>query len=189
MTTVTRHLSIPGTEEVELVVDEQGAGVPFLLLHGGAGPASMQPFASLLAARHDARVLAPVHPGFGLTSRPAGLDDIQALAQLYVAYLAELSLEGVTVVGNSVGGWVAAELALLAPERLSRVVLVDAVGVEAAVSRSGAVRAGPGRPVRDRARRAREQPGRACGIRAADDGSHSRHAPGRAPGARPGGLG
>jgi pimeloyl-ACP methyl ester carboxylesterase len=132
MTTVTRHLSIPGTEEVELVVDEQGAGVPFLLLHGGAGPASMQPFASLLAARHDARVLAPVHPGFGLTSRPAGLDDIQALAQLYVAYLAELSLEGVTVVGNSVGGWVAAELALLAPERLSRVVLVDAVGVEAA---------------------------------------------------------
>jgi pimeloyl-ACP methyl ester carboxylesterase len=129
MTTVTRHLSIPGTEEVELVVDEQGAGVPFLLLHGGAGPASMQPFASLLAARHDARVLAPVHPGFGLTSRPAGLDDIQALAQLYVAYLAELSLEGVTVVGNSVGGWVAAELALLAPERLSRVVLVDAVGV------------------------------------------------------------
>jgi pimeloyl-ACP methyl ester carboxylesterase len=129
--TVTRHLSIRGVGEVELVADEQGAGAPFLLLHGGAGPASMQPFASLLAA-NDARVLAPVHPGFGLTSRPAGLDDIQGLAQLYVAYLAELSLQDVTVVGNSVGGWVAAELALLAPERLSRVVLVDAVGVEAA---------------------------------------------------------
>jgi pimeloyl-ACP methyl ester carboxylesterase len=132
MTTVTHHLSIPDAGEVELVVDEQGTGAPFLLLHGGAGPASMQPFASLLAARRDARVLAPVHPGFGLTSRPAGLDDIQGLAQLYVAYLAELSLEDVTVVGNSVGGWIAVELALLAPERLSRVVLVDAVGLEAA---------------------------------------------------------
>ena len=128
MTTVTRHLSIPGAGEVELVVDEQGDGAPFLLLHGGAGPASMQPFAALLAGRQAARVLAPVHPGFGLTSRPAALDDVRGLAQLYAAYLAELSLEDVTVIGNSVGGWIAVELALLAPARLSRVVLVDAVG-------------------------------------------------------------
>jgi pimeloyl-ACP methyl ester carboxylesterase len=132
MTTVTRHLSIPGAGEVELVVDEQGDGAPFLLLHGGAGPASMQPFAALLAGRQAARLLAPVHPGFGLTSRPAALDDVHGLAQLYAAYLAELSLEDVTVIGNSVGGWIAVELAPLAPARLSRVVLVDAVGFEAA---------------------------------------------------------
>jgi pimeloyl-ACP methyl ester carboxylesterase len=133
MTTITHHLSTPGAGEVELVVDEQGEeGTPFLLLHGGAGPASMQPFAALLAERPDTRVLAPIHPGFGPTARPAALDDVQGLAQLYATYLAELSLEDVVVIGNSVGGWVAAELALLAPERLSRVVLVDAVGVEAA---------------------------------------------------------
>ena len=132
MTTVTRHLSTPGAGEVELVVDEQGDGRPFLLLHGGAGPASMQPFAALLAERHGVRTLAPIHPGFGLTTRPDGLDDVSGLAQLYAAYLAELSLQGVTVIGNSVGGWVAAELALLAPARLSRLMLVDAVGVDVA---------------------------------------------------------
>jgi pimeloyl-ACP methyl ester carboxylesterase len=132
MTTVTHHLSTPGAGEVELVADERGDGAPFLLLHGGAGPASMQPFATLLAESHAARVLSPTHPGFGLTTRPAGLDDIHGLAQLYATYLAELSLEHVTVIGNSIGGWVAAELALLAPERLRRVVLVDAVGVEVA---------------------------------------------------------
>jgi pimeloyl-ACP methyl ester carboxylesterase len=132
MTTVTRHLSPPGVGDVELVVDEQGDGEPFLLLHGGAGPASMQPFAALLAERRGVCVLAPTHPGFGLTNRPAGLDDVPGLAQLYAAYLAELSLEDVTVIGNSVGGWVAAELALLSPTRLTRLVLVDAVGVDVA---------------------------------------------------------
>jgi len=132
MTTITRQLSTRSAGEVELVVDEQGDGTPFLLLHGGAGPASMQPFATLLAQRHDARVLTPIHPGFGLTTRPPGLDDVHGLAQLYLAYLAELSLQDVTVIGNSVGGWVAAELGLLAPARLRRVVLVDAVGVDVA---------------------------------------------------------
>jgi pimeloyl-ACP methyl ester carboxylesterase len=132
MTTVSYHLSIPGAGEVELVVDEQGDGAPFLLLHGGAGPASMLPFASLLAERGDARVLSVTHPGFGLTARPAGLDDVHGLAQLYATFLADQSLQHVTVIGNSVGGWVAAELALLASERLSRVVLVDAVGVDVA---------------------------------------------------------
>jgi pimeloyl-ACP methyl ester carboxylesterase len=130
MTTVTHHVSVPGAGEVELVVDEQGEGTPFLLLHGGAGPASMQPFATLLAERHDARVLAPIHPGFGLTTRPEGLDDVPGLARLYAAHLASLSLERVIVIGNSVGGWVAVELGLLAPDRLSRVVLVDAVGLD-----------------------------------------------------------
>jgi pimeloyl-ACP methyl ester carboxylesterase len=90
----------------------------------------MQPFAALLAEHHGARVLAPTHPGFGLTDRPAGLDDVPGLARLYAAYLAELSLEDVTVIGNSVGGWIAAELGLLAPARLRRVVLVDAVGLD-----------------------------------------------------------
>jgi pimeloyl-ACP methyl ester carboxylesterase len=132
MTTVTRRLSMAGAGEVELVVDEQGNGPPFLLLHGGAGPASMQPFATLLAERHDARVLVPIHPGFGLTRRPSGLDDVPGLAHLYAAYLAELALEDVTVIGNSVGGWIAAELGLLAPDRLRRIVLVDAVGLDVA---------------------------------------------------------
>jgi pimeloyl-ACP methyl ester carboxylesterase len=41
-----------------------------------------------------------------------------------------LDLRDVTVIGNSIGGWIAAELGLLAPQTVSRIVLVDAVGIE-----------------------------------------------------------
>ncbi|GIF17719.1 pimeloyl-ACP methyl ester carboxylesterase [Actinoplanes tereljensis] len=105
----------------------------YLLLHGGAGPASVAAFAGRLPD-----VLAPTHPGFDGTPRPAGLTTIRDVAEHYAAQLDELDLDDVTVVGNSIGGWIAAELALLRPRRVSRLVLVDAVGIEV-----------PGHPVAD----------------------------------------
>src|SRR5690349_53351 len=120
MTTVTLG-------EVAVSLDDRGAGQPFLLLHGGAGPQSVTGFADLLAGR-QARVLVPTHPGFGGTPRPDALRTIQDLAALYGALLDELDLHGVTVVGNSIGGWIAAEMALAGSPRVSRAVLVDAVG-------------------------------------------------------------
>jgi pimeloyl-ACP methyl ester carboxylesterase len=57
---------------------------------------------------------------------------------MYVALLDDLDLHGVTVVGNSIGGWVAAEMAVLGSPRISSVVVVDAVGIEV-----------PGHPVAD----------------------------------------
>jgi pimeloyl-ACP methyl ester carboxylesterase len=89
-------------------------------------------FADLLATREPARVLVPVHPGFGGTPRPQDLDSIRALARLYVRMLDDLGLSGVTVIGNSIGGWIAAEIALLASPRVSGVVLVGAAGLEIA---------------------------------------------------------
>ena len=52
---------------MELTIDEVGTGRPVLLLHGGAGQASVLPFASHLAAQRSARVLLPTHPGFNGT--------------------------------------------------------------------------------------------------------------------------
>ncbi len=52
-----------GDQFVDLTVEERGEGRPFLLLHGGAGPASMARFAVLLADRLHARVFVPTHPG------------------------------------------------------------------------------------------------------------------------------
>lgn len=121
-----------GTPPVALTVNEQGNGRPFLLLHGGAGVDSVAGFAALLAQQRPARVIAPVHPGFGGTVRPDRLDSVRALADLYRQLLADLDLTGVTVVGSSVGGWIAAELALLAPERISGLVLLDAAGLDSA---------------------------------------------------------
>jgi pimeloyl-ACP methyl ester carboxylesterase/mannose-6-phosphate isomerase-like protein (cupin superfamily) len=115
-------------------VTEHGAGRPFLLLHGGAGPQSVDGFAGLLASEEPARVLVPTHPGFGGTPRPDGLDSIGSLARLYTRMLEELGLTGVTVVGNSIGGWIAAEIAVLGSPRVSGVVLVDAAGLELADS-------------------------------------------------------
>jgi pimeloyl-ACP methyl ester carboxylesterase/mannose-6-phosphate isomerase-like protein (cupin superfamily) len=134
MTTTTKNLTVDGIGAVEVTLTDRGQGRTFLLLHGGAGPQSVTGFADLLAtadAEH-ARVIAPVHPGFDGTPRPEALATVPGLAALYVALLDELDLTDVTVVGNSIGGWIAAEMALLGSARVGGVVLVDAVGIEVA---------------------------------------------------------
>ena len=86
----------------------------------------MTPLAELLTARGD-RVLVPTHPGFDGTPRPDGLASIPALARHYDEML---DRDDVTVIGNSIGGWVAAELALLGNPRITKAVLVNAVGLD-----------------------------------------------------------
>jgi pimeloyl-ACP methyl ester carboxylesterase len=117
---------------------ERGTGHPFLVLHGGGGPQTVTGFADLLAAERHARVITPTHPGFGGTARPDAFTTIGQLARLYVALIERLDLDDVTVVGNSIGGWIAAEMALLDTTRISSIELVDAVGIEV-----------PGHPVVD----------------------------------------
>ncbi len=126
----TKILDVEGIGPVALTLEERGQGRPFLVLHGGAGPQSVARFAELLAEKDHTRVLTPTHPGFGGTARPNGLHSVAGLAALYTRLLDDLGLEDVTLIGNSVGGWVAVELALLGSPRISRLVLLDAVGVE-----------------------------------------------------------
>ena len=114
---------------VRVETTEYGAGRPFLLLHGGAGPQSVTGFAEMLAAT-GSRVIVPVHPGFGGTARPEYLHSMRGLALAYTGLLDELGLVGVTVIGNSIGGCIAAEMAVHASPRVSGVVLVDAGGLE-----------------------------------------------------------
>ncbi len=130
MTTTIKTLNAEGVGPVELSADEKGDGQPYLVLHGGAGPRSVGAFAQLLAEKGGSRVVTPTHPGFGGTTRPEGLDSVAKLAALYIRLLDVLGLEDVTVIGNSVGGWIAAEMALLGSPPISRLVLLDAVGIE-----------------------------------------------------------
>ena len=133
MSTPTQHsLGVDGVGAVEVTIAENGAGQPFLLLHGGAGPQSVAAFGDLLVTTRQARVIMPTHPGFGATPRPDSLDSIAGLARVYTALLDRLDVERVTVVGNSVGGWIAAEMAILGSSRISGVILIDAVGIEVA---------------------------------------------------------
>jgi len=124
-------LTIPTSfGDVPLSADERGRGRPVLLLHGGAGPASVTGFADLLAHATGTRVIAPTHPGFGGTPRTEALTTIAGLAEVYAALFDVLDLDDVVVIGNSLGGWITAELALRHPPRLHRIVLVNAVGVQ-----------------------------------------------------------
>jgi pimeloyl-ACP methyl ester carboxylesterase len=126
----TRTLTVAGLGPVELTMDERGEGQPFLVLHGGAGPQSMARFSELLAGQDHHRVLTPIHPGFWGTPRPAELTSVSGLAALYRELLDTLELTDVTVIGNSIGGWIAAELAIPNSPRISSLVLLDAVGID-----------------------------------------------------------
>jgi pimeloyl-ACP methyl ester carboxylesterase len=128
-TETTQELTIHGAGPVAVTFSDTGAGHPFLLIHGGAGPQSVAFFANMLATK-GARVITPTHPGFGGTTRPEHVDSIKSLARLYVALLDHLALDNVTVIGNSIGGWIAAEMGLLGSKRIGSLVLVDAAGIE-----------------------------------------------------------
>jgi pimeloyl-ACP methyl ester carboxylesterase len=130
VTARTYEVPVDGNGIVEVAVSERGEGRPFLLLHGGGGPLTVSGFADLLANERHARVITPTHPGFAGTPRPDALTSIGGLAALYTALLVELDASDVTVVGNSIGGWIAAEMALLNTTRISSFILVDAAGIE-----------------------------------------------------------
>lgn len=132
MSTRTYPVTLPDVGTVDVSTADFGSGQTFVVLHGGAGPQSVLPFAERFADEHGVRVIAPTHPGFGGTERPEALSGIGTLAHLYDQLIADLDLEDVTVIGNSVGGWITAEIALRQSPRVSGIVLVDAVGLEVA---------------------------------------------------------
>jgi len=109
-------------------IDERGSGRPMLVLHGGGGPQSVSSFAEAVAER--AHVLTPVHPGFAGEPRPEWFNSIDDLALTYLELLERLDLRDVMVVGFSIGGWIASELAVRDTTRLGSIVLVDAVGIQ-----------------------------------------------------------
>jgi pimeloyl-ACP methyl ester carboxylesterase len=136
--TTTSTVSVPGIGPVSLTVTERGSGHPFLLLHGGGGPQTVARFAEILSTAEQAHLFTPIHPGFDGTPRPDNLTSMAGIAAVYAAYLEQRGLQDVTIIGNSIGGWIAAELALLRSPWVSSLVLVDAVGLEV-----------PGHPVTD----------------------------------------
>ncbi len=125
----TYSVALSANKQTDITVEEYGGGRPFLLMHGGAGPQSMIGFAPRLAASEHAHVYVPTHPGFGGTARPDWLNNIGALAETYIKLVEQLDLRNVTVVGGSIGGWIAAEMALRHSTRISSFILVDAVGI------------------------------------------------------------
>lgn len=105
-----------------------GRGEPLLVLAPEFAANRWFPYHDALASRFQ--VLAPDHLGFGLSERPEWLDGIDDLVLHYVDLLDSLGLERVSIVGLSLGGWVAAELAVTQRHRVNRLVLVGAAGLK-----------------------------------------------------------
>jgi len=104
-----------------------GRGAPVLVLPPEFAPSRWFPYHDALAAHFQ--VFAPDHPGFGQSERPEWLEGIDDVVLHYVDLLDLLGLETVSVIGTSLGGWIAAELAVAYAHRVTRLVLVGAGGV------------------------------------------------------------
>jgi pimeloyl-ACP methyl ester carboxylesterase len=104
-----------------------GDGPPLLYLHGFEGHPGDAPFLRRLAAGR--RVYAPEHPGFGDSTGIEHVDDILDMVLFYRELVEALGLERVDVVGHSLGGMFAAELASICPQLVRNLVLVAPFGL------------------------------------------------------------
>lgn len=114
-----------GGRRVQIV--RAGAGEPLLYLHGVGFDFPWLPFHDRLARRFEVAV--PVHPGFGDSEGGETLDGVEDLVFHELDVLGVLGWERIHLVGASLGGWVAAELAVRHPGRVRRLVLIDAAGL------------------------------------------------------------
>ena len=114
--------------ELEARVTAAGSGSPVVFLHPAGGP-GWDPFLDALAERHT--VYAPDHPGTGNTARDAihRVPSLWDLVLIYDELLDALELPSVPIVGSSFGGMMACELAAHRPDRVSKMVLIDPIGL------------------------------------------------------------
>lgn len=106
-----------------------GAGPAMLVLHGAGGSPRFLPAMQKLAERFE--VFIPQAPGFGGTAAPPWLETIADVANFYLEFLDVFDLRQVHLVGLSLGGWTAAELAVRNASRLASLTLMDAPGIAA----------------------------------------------------------
>ena len=125
-------MSLEGAERVrvggaDLEVRRLGDGPPLVFLHGEDGLLFAGPFLTRLAEHFE--VIAPSHPAWAGSPRPAHIRTLDDIAYLYLDLLETIGAP-VALVGASIGGWLAAEIATKSQERLTSVVLVSPLGVK-----------------------------------------------------------
>jgi pimeloyl-ACP methyl ester carboxylesterase len=120
-------ISTMSVRDCRIQVMRGGSGSPMLFLHGGGGVGIWLPCMARLAKKFD--VIAPEHPGFGASDTPDWLENIHDLAYFYLDFMEQLDLDRVHLVGASLGGWIAAEIAIRDTYRLSSLTLVGAAGI------------------------------------------------------------
>lgn len=104
-----------------------GSGPPLLFLHGAGGNAGWQAYHEKLAK--DYTVYVPSQAGFNGTERPEWLYTITDLCHFNQAMVEALALKDYILMGSSMGGWIAAEMAAMCRANLRALILVGAAGI------------------------------------------------------------
>jgi pimeloyl-ACP methyl ester carboxylesterase len=113
---------------LKLEVFREGSGPPLLVLHGGGGFNPADEIVGILSKHRT--LICPSHPGFGNSDLPDWVDRVDDIAHIHLQLLDKLGIKQTEVIGFSLGGWVAAEMATMSPERFTKLILVGAVGVK-----------------------------------------------------------
>lgn len=124
MAFVTQTISLNGNP---VTLRRGGQGEPLLFLHGADGLTHWPEILDDLAERYE--VIAPDHPGFGASPSPDWMDDISDLAYFYLDLMQALDLRRTHVVGHTLGGWIALEMAVRSQERMRDLVLLAPAGI------------------------------------------------------------
>jgi pimeloyl-ACP methyl ester carboxylesterase len=119
------QVEVGGTK---LLLHKAGTGDPLLVLHGEMGHSGWLRFHQALAQKYT--LYLPRHPGFGGSDRLDWIMNVRDLAGWYLTALDDLGIAPVKVVGFSMGGWLAAEMATMHPDLFQKLVLVGALGVK-----------------------------------------------------------
>lgn len=118
-------LHVMGTD---LTIIQGGSGNPVLVLHEELGhPGWLRWHSELIRSR---TVLIPQHPGFGKSPRVEWIRNIRDMAGFYAQALKERGLAPLDVIGFSMGGWIAAEMAAANPGQFRKMVLVAPTGIK-----------------------------------------------------------
>lgn len=112
----------------ELMFSEGGSGKPLLVLSEELGDPGWLKWKQALAKTHT--VITPQHPGFGVSPRISWALSIGDLANYYAQVMVEQDWVGADVVGFSLGGWIAAEMAAQNPAQFSSMTLVAPMGIK-----------------------------------------------------------
>jgi len=124
---MTRHVLVEGREVN--VVDTGGDDKPVMVFVHGLSGTWQNWLLNIPAFMDSHRVIAPDLPGFGESPMPRERISIQGYARIVDGLLHALGVDSAAVIGNSMGGFVAAELALSFSTRVERLVLVSAAGL------------------------------------------------------------
>jgi pimeloyl-ACP methyl ester carboxylesterase len=105
-----------------------GHGDPLLVLHGAGGNRGFTRWMRQVAEHFT--VWAPTHPGFGRSGDAEWMDGIDDLARFHLWLIDAAGLGRPHVLGHSIGGWTAAEMAAMSPGAIDRLVLVAPAGLK-----------------------------------------------------------